>query len=192
MKLSNDKALKLFAVLSPHAQTRTSAGWFFERRVHSSLCCLSAPLTIFRGDESKTIRPSQQLLAGTIGALAHVKAYPSFYWIPSQPNFPGIDGVLADDKNIYAVQATIADEHQNPMDGLRKIWRDFERDVRMERAWHVVVITEDEQLARDYANRFAQVVETTSLRADTRATATKSVKVWSCVLPAPTVPSTSH
>ena len=193
LKLSDDDAWELFAVLSPHAQTRAGAGWVFERHVHSSLCCQSAPLTIFRGDESKTIRPSRQLLAGTIGALAHVKAYPSFYWIPSQANFPGIDGVLADDKNIYAVQATIAEEHRNPMDGLRKIWRNFERDVRMERAWHLVVIAADESLARDYANHFAQTVEASPLRAGTHATATKSVKVWGCVLPAPTVPPTiSH
>ena len=180
-------------VLCDHA-SRSMSAHFLESRVHVSLCSDdSVPLRIFRGAESRIMEPSQQLLAGTLGALARLKTYPSFYWIPSQANFPGIDGVLADDKNIYAVQAIIAEEHRNPMDGLRKIWRNFERDVRMERAWHLVVIAADESLARDYANHFAQTVEATPLRAGTHATATKSVKVWGCVLAAPTVPSTiSH
>ena len=40
--------------------------------------------------------------------------------------FPGIDGVLANlDGRIYAVQATIAGAHEDPMTGIMKLWNGF-------------------------------------------------------------------
>ena len=178
LKLSDDDTWELFAVLSPHAQTRAGAGWVFERRVHSSLCCLSAPLTIFRGDESKTIRPSRQLLAGTIGALAHVKAYPSFYWISSEPDVTGARSVLGDSANIYTIQAVTADDYNSPVNGLRTVWRALDRDVRTERDWHVVVVAVEEEVACKLTDEFEREVGKIAL-GGTKMT----VKVWGCVLP---------
>ncbi|KAI1787269.1 hypothetical protein LXA43DRAFT_716584 [Ganoderma leucocontextum] len=165
-------------LLTPRTVTKSFGGRSLEQDVHVSLCFRSAPLTIFRGQDSRTIKPARRLLAGTVDALADVKAYPSFYWLPPTSEFTGIDAVLADSENAYAIQATTADDHDSPVDGLQKVWMSFDRDVRTERAWHVVVISEREELARRYADVFADEVETITLGQEEIP-----VEVWGCVLP---------
>ncbi|KAI1787266.1 hypothetical protein LXA43DRAFT_716530 [Ganoderma leucocontextum] len=171
-------AVAFVNLLTAHVVTKTTGGWLLEQDMHASLCFRSVPLNIFRGHDSRSIKPARRLLAGTVNALANVEAYPSFYWVPSTSNFTGIDGVLADSKNVYAIQATTVDDHDSPLDGLQKLWRSFDRDVRTERAWHVVVISEREDLACQYADVFADEVETITLGQEEIP-----VEVWGCVLP---------
>ncbi|KAI0682626.1 hypothetical protein C8Q76DRAFT_322288 [Earliella scabrosa] len=120
--MDNEKALQLFNMLASHALTRDGPAWNLEKRMHAYLCSNSQPLTIFNAQQTLKMAPSQRLLAGTAGALARCSEFPTFYWLPSSSNFPGIDGVLSDRDNVYAVQATIADEHRSPVKGLQKVW----------------------------------------------------------------------
>ncbi|RPD72557.1 hypothetical protein L226DRAFT_490073 [Lentinus tigrinus ALCF2SS1-7] len=174
---TNDKALELFNSLSTHAFTRSSSAWHFERCMHAYLCGNSQPLSIFFAQHSSTMTPSQQLLVGTASALARCSMYPAFYWLPSASNFPGIDGVLADSANVYAVQATISDDHRSPADGLRKLWTKFDRKIRQARAWHVVFVAPSEDLARGLAARCTGEMGDLTL-----GRSKVPVKIWGCVL----------
>ncbi|KAI0687935.1 hypothetical protein C8T65DRAFT_530892, partial [Cerioporus squamosus] len=138
--IANAEALQLFHTLSFHALTRAGPAWQIEKKVHAHLSSNSQPLDIFRGSDSSMMAPSQRLLVGTAGALERSSEFSSFYWLPSASNFPGIDGVLADRDNVHAVQTTIADEHNSPKEGLRKVWAKFDREVREKRVWHVVFV----------------------------------------------------
>ena len=108
----------------------------------------------------------------------NLAAYPSFYWIPSQANFPGIDSVLVDSKNVYALQATAAGEHVAPVDGLREIWEKLDRDVRETRGWHVVVVAEKEGWARKLVDDFVRDMQKFTL-----GRKKIPVEVWGCVIP---------
>jgi len=68
-------------------------------------------------------------------------------------NFPGVDGVLGDtDGHVYTIQATIAEDHDDPTDGIRKVWAQMNKEVRETRTWHSVVVVDDKQTARGYMN----------------------------------------
>lgn len=176
--LANEKALQLFQALSLHSVTRPAAAWGFEKRVHVHLSSNSPPLSIFNQHQTSEMVPSQRLLAGTAGALTRCREFPSFYWLPSTSDFPGVDGVLADHVNVYAVQVTTADEHDSPVEGLRKVWTMFDREVRDNRVWHVVFVTNSEKLASRHAAMYA-----TELKDFTLGQHKKEVNVWGCVLP---------
>ena len=164
-------------VLCDHA-SRSMSAHFLESRVHVSLCSDdSVPLRIFRGAESRIMEPAQQLLAGTLGALARLKAYPSFYWISSEPDATGVRSVLGDSANIYGIQAVTADDYNSPVNGLRTVWRALDRDVRTERDWHVVVVAEEEEVACKLTDEFEREVGKIAL-----GRMKMTVKVWGCVL----------
>ncbi|THH27434.1 hypothetical protein EUX98_g6766 [Antrodiella citrinella] len=192
MELSNLQALELFKSLSSHSFTRQAGGRAFELRVHEALCLKNVPLNIRRtvrpaespvgpakikvdpGNTARTIQPSQKLLSGTVGALAHAADHPSFYWVPSVANFPGIDSVLADQNNIYAIQATISDEYSSPGDGLKKVWQSFKEDVRTRRAWHLVVVSNSVGTTTKHEANFAR-------EGITLGRSKVPVHVWGCV-----------
>ena len=179
-KLRNGQALDLYNCLSSHALMRSDAEWLHEKRVHVHLCSTSPPLGIFgvRGMQSE-MQPSPQLLCGPLSSLTRCGAYASFYWLPSVANFVGIDGVLADSANVYAVQATIAGEHRSsPAAALRKVWDNFDWNIREKRAWHVVFVTDTEELAQEYVREC-----TDELEGFTLGQAKIGVQVWGCVLP---------
>ncbi|RPD61808.1 hypothetical protein L226DRAFT_461543, partial [Lentinus tigrinus ALCF2SS1-7] len=179
IQYTNNKSLELFNSLSIHAMTRRASAWNFEKRVHVYLCNNFPPLTLFSAQaSSSTLQPSQQLLVSPANVLQRCRVYPIFYWLPSMDDFPGIDSVLADRVNVYAVQAATADERRSPADGLRKMWAKFDRVVREESAWHVVFVADSEELARECADRYAGEMEGFTLGG-----AEVRVKVWGCVLP---------
>ncbi|KAI0693527.1 hypothetical protein C8T65DRAFT_64068 [Cerioporus squamosus] len=177
---ANEKAFELFQALSSHALTRPASAWHLEKRMHAYLCRDSQPLIILHGRDSSAMQPSQLLLVGTAGALARCRAYTTFYWLPSVADYPGIDGVLADSANVYAVRATTADEleHGSPADGLRKIWANLDRRVRDERTWNIVFVTDSAPLARERVDRYVGELEGFTL-----GRAKIPVNVWGCVLP---------
>lgn len=177
-QLTNQKALELFKLFCSNSYTRTSAGWAYEQRMHVSLCHGKNPLQIFRNGDSKAITPSSKLLPGIISALKHVMAYPSFYWIPPQSNFPGINGVLSDSQNVFAVQATLANDHKSPWEGLKKVWQSFDRSVRTERVWHVVVFAETRESALQLVQKFSN-----DRKEWTLGRAKVAVEIWGCVFP---------
>ena len=124
------------------------------------------------------MNPSRELLYGTVSVLARCGEHSTFYWLPSTSDFPGVDGVLADSANVFAVQATIASEHRDPWEGLRKVWQNFDRRVRDQRAWHVVFVTDSKALAQKYADQFEAGKSFTLGRKQVK------VEIWSCVLQA--------
>ncbi|RDX40177.1 hypothetical protein OH76DRAFT_1490510 [Lentinus brumalis] len=174
--IANVAALQLFSTLALHATARAAPAWDFEKRVHVRLSSNSQPLDIFTEHHSSKMQPSQRLLVGTTGPLGQSSEFSSFYWLPSTSNFSGVHGVLANRDNVYVVQATTADEPDSPVDGLRNVWAKFDRDVREQRVWHVVFVTNSKVLASRHAVEYAERLKGFPLGQH------KEVNVWGCVL----------
>ena len=178
-KMESSTARQLFNALSSHSLTRPGVSWHLETRTHACLFSGHRPLTIFRApNEKSSMQPAHKLLGGTVTALERCGACASFYWFPSATNFPGIDGVLGNDTNVYAVQVIIAGKHRSPAAGLRKVWDNFDRSVRHKYAWHVVFISDAQELAAAHVDRF-----TDEMKNFTFGQSTVGVQVWGCVLP---------
>ncbi len=178
--IANAEALHLFHALTSHALSRGISAWPFQRKMHAHLSSNSQPLDIFSGFDSSRMEPSQRLLVGTAGALGQRSEFSSFYWLPSTSDFPGIDGVLADRDNVYALQATTADEPESLVDGLRKLWAKFDHEGREKRVWHVVFVSDFKQLASKHADKCAG-----EMKGFTLGQHKKGVNIWGCVLPSP-------
>ncbi|KAI0742038.1 hypothetical protein C8Q80DRAFT_1357212 [Daedaleopsis nitida] len=164
VQLSNARRLQLFESFSAHSFTRTAAGWAHEMRMHHRLCTASSPLTFFRGAETKDVQPSTRLLAGVLSSMASVKASDAFYWVPSQSTFPGVDGLLGDsDGNLFAMQATVANDHKSPEEGLALLWDQFKAGVRKARKWHVVFFAPDHDTATRLLQKHAKLEDTKQL-----------------------------
>jgi len=100
--------------------------------------------------------------------------FPSFYWFPSGVNFPGIDGILVNGKNIYALQATIADVHRMPDAGFKKAWEAIGAASARFYNWHFVMVTDKQGLAEKELG--------THLRGVHLGSGHLKVSVWGCVL----------
>jgi len=178
-KLANKESLKLFCALRSHALTRTPAGWSHEESMHRRLGMGGVALRIFRGAVEKVIQPSTHLLPGTLAGLKKADISNSFYWIPSVANFPGVDSILGDtDGQVYIIQATISYDHKIPIVRIRKVWQQFSREVRTQRTWHYVVVTETRQAAESYAEEFSEIFLSLELDHTLRT----SVQLWWCAL----------
>jgi hypothetical protein len=99
---------------------------------------------------------------------------PTFYWFPSVVNFPGIDGILVNGNNIYALQATIADTHRRPDAGLKKAWEAIGAASAQLYKWHFVMVTDKKSLAEKYVTKLGTHVSLgrNSLK----------VPVWGCFI----------
>ncbi|KAK7058389.1 hypothetical protein VNI00_002023 [Paramarasmius palmivorus] len=143
-KLPNTEAFQVFCTLNSYSRTKTPNLWQRERNMHIRLMT-GGPgdvlgIRSLDGQEMQMM-PSNRLLMGTAAGLKAAAHYESFYWIPSVIETPGIDGVLADTDNIYALQAAIMAEHGgSPKDGIRALWRHLDTDIRESRTWHFVVV----------------------------------------------------
>ncbi|KAJ6491758.1 hypothetical protein C8R47DRAFT_1214552 [Mycena vitilis] len=127
-------------------------------------------LRLFRESEERSIRTTTNVLPGTAGTLKRNTGAASFYWIPSVVNFPGVDGVFGDDANdIFTVQATIAGEHRDADDGLRKAWAAGSEECQA-RNWHLVLMCESQDQARALLQDFSLSIRLGRVR--------KSVKLW--------------
>ncbi|EIM92703.1 uncharacterized protein STEHIDRAFT_164937 [Stereum hirsutum FP-91666 SS1] len=178
-KFSTDRSLDLFEAFSSHSLTRTTATWVFEKRVHNLLCRSGADMAIFSADRQQMkMRPSTNLIPGTATGLKGMDVSDSFYWIPSVMDFPGIDGVLGNtERNIFAVQTTIADGHRRSEGGLRRIWQNLEVNVRHGRTWHLVVVGDNDKAVGGLVEQFA-----TELKNFTLGQSLIHVQVWGYVL----------
>ena len=168
---------------------RTAAGWALEKSMHDSLAMGGAGLSIFQGvlpltappplPITRHMRPSTaRLLPGNLAGLKEAGPSNSFYWIPTVANFPGVDGVLGDiDGNVYTVQAAVAQDHNSPIDGIKKVWRLFLPEARAKRIWHYVVVTDSKRTADEYVTEFSE-----KLCDFTLGKARARVQVWACVL----------
>ncbi|KAH9930687.1 uncharacterized protein B0H18DRAFT_1093567 [Fomitopsis serialis] len=179
-RLSNDRSLQLFRAFSPHSYTRAPGGWVHETNMHARLSRGAPALRIFRDQDEKEMLPSSHLLPGTAAGIKTIGVRDSFYWFPCVSNFPGIDGVLGDtDGNIYTVQATIAEEHPTPVEGLQEVWRRLKVAVRTSRTWHFVLVADRRTVADTYVERFSEKLDGLTLGP---AGARVPVHVWGCVL----------
>jgi len=180
-KAGNHRALELFQALSSHALTRTATGWRHEMEVHRRLCTDGAALHISRSDVTMEILPSTNLLPGTVSGLKQVSQGDTFYWMPSSSNFPGVDSVLGsmvdNELAIFTIQATIANDHTSPAEGITKVWRNFLPKIRAGCTWHYVVVANTNQAAQRFVEHFSE--ELKGFRLDRNR---KPVQVWACSL----------
>lgn len=176
--LSNEQALALFEILSTHSFTRTARGWHLELNMHKRLCTGDTSICIQQSNLlSRDLAPSTALLPGTLNGLKGI-ADEAFYWIPFLANFPGIDGVLGDhQRNIYALQATVASEHSSPVNGLKKLWGMVPVSVRTDWTWHFVVVTDTRATADEHARIFSNHLQSFKFRRN----CDKEVSLWCCV-----------
>jgi hypothetical protein len=172
------EALELFYALSSHSLTRGTAGWLHEKAMHNRLVMGTEGLSIFQDGKERLMRPSNNLLTGTLAGLKEAEPNSSFYWIPTATNFPGVDSVLGDtDGHVYTIQATIGDDHVSPDDGIKKVWAYFDPAIRTSRIWHYVVIADSKKAANAYLKHFSE-----ELCNFTLGKARAPVQVWACVL----------
>ncbi|KZV80339.1 hypothetical protein EXIGLDRAFT_781105 [Exidia glandulosa HHB12029] len=122
--------------------------------------------------------PSLNLLPGTKAGLRSAQASTSFYWIPSAIDFPGVDSVLGDgEKNLYALQATNADSHKSPIDGLCEVWKRVDKDLRQSCSWNFVAVADTAETAQKLLDSFSQ--DLMNVRLGRKKV---PVKTWACVL----------
>jgi len=177
-QLPNQTALDLFSILSRHSFTRTVPGWEYEQRVHQRLGTDRAALEISQDHIESTMEPSTRMLPGILDGLKQTDVSDSFYWMPTGSNFQGVDSVLGtSDGGVYIIQAIIAGDHKDPMEGIRKVWDHFNRDVRAQRSWHYVIVADTKWAAMKYVNEFS-----TRKRGFTLGQEGVPVQVWGCVL----------
>ena len=112
--------MRLYEVFSMHPTTRTPAGWLHEKNLHLTMCIGDKRYELFNTSGQSWMHSAA---GGTASALRVAACnMPSlFYWFPSIVNFPGVDGVLFNDDDIYNIQATIADTLYGPLERLRKV-----------------------------------------------------------------------
>jgi hypothetical protein len=172
-RMTNRDILDLIYALSSHSLTRGAAGWLHEKSMHDRLGMGAAHLSIFRGSTKKNMRSSNRLLPGTLNGLKKAGVADSFYWIPSAVNFPGVDSVLGDtDGHVYTIQATIADKHTSPVQGIEMVWKNFKPAIRTSRTWHFVIVTDSEEAAGEYVKKFSKELRGFK----------PPVQVWACAL----------
>ena len=124
------------------------------------------------------MRPSATLVPGTLARLKNINALDSFYWMPSVINLPGVDGVLGDAQgNLFTVQATIANDHKSPADGIRKIWTGLATNVRRARTWHFVIVGKAPASVDMLVKKFSQDLQDFTLGGPPRV----GVQVWGYV-----------
>ena len=182
--LANESSLRSFRVFSLHSMTRSAAGWVYERAVHYRLCSGGDALPIYRpgspiGTPDTLMSPTTNLRPGTAAGLKQARPSTSFYWIPSSTNFPGVDGVLGDARgNVYAVQATIAEDHSSPVDGLKTIWGMTGHALRDGGHWRFVVVADTKAIVDKLVAKFSKDLK--NVYFGRRKT---SMEVWGCVFP---------
>ncbi|KAK7025327.1 hypothetical protein VNI00_016109 [Paramarasmius palmivorus] len=181
-RLSNLRAIELFCTLSSHALTRSSAAWKHEVDMHTRMSSGGSALVIksHGGKDQMQMQPSTcPLLTGTAAGIRTAAVNGSFYWMPSVSNFPGIDGVLGDTAcNLYALQATIATEHDDPRAGIQAIWDQLTPEKRKGRTWHFVVVGNDPAMVDIHVKRFSDELATFTLGRSPKV----RIKVWGCLL----------
>ncbi|KAE9410777.1 hypothetical protein BT96DRAFT_237712 [Gymnopus androsaceus JB14] len=176
-KLENKTSLELFCAFASHSFTRTAAGWLHEQNMHSRMCASGLALDIFADSKSMQMQPSSLLLSGTTASFNHRGVTRSFYWIPSAINFPGIDAVLRDRKNLFALQASIANDHKTPLEGIQKVWKEASSTIQKNCTWHFVIIAENISTAKSLRAKFLKELDGLML-----GNARVPVQVWYCVL----------
>jgi len=178
--LTNEQSLELFEKLSPHSLTRSRDGWSYEMQMHRRLCSdesVGETLSIYQGGDTMGEMTLSTHLLITVAALDKAKPNTPFYWMPAAANFPGVDGVLGDGEgNIYAVQATLADDHSSPVKGLELVWASVGKTLR--NRWCFVVVgtvkADVDKLVTEYS---VELKDVTFRFGDQRV----HVEVWGCI-----------
>lgn len=120
---------------------------------------------------------STRRLPGTLGGLKKAGVSDPFYWIPFVTSVEGVDSVLGTpDGHVYTIQGTIAGDHKDPAKAINKVWGSFLPEVRTERTWHYVIVTDTKQAGARYVERFSRELSTLKLGKDL------PVQVWGCTL----------
>ncbi|KAF8344470.1 hypothetical protein F5887DRAFT_971403 [Amanita rubescens] len=131
-----------FRMLSSHPTFRDAAGWLFEHYAHNRL---SEPTreslkAHSRDGKAHDIPVPAKIIAGST-ALARIQPPCDFYWRPVKPNFKGVDAIIRDGNDVWALQYSISAKHIAATDGLIEIREgmNHKRNVK----WHLVMIGSD-------------------------------------------------
>ncbi len=169
-----ENTLKLHSILSIHPLTRAGTGWTFEYWAHMYMGT-GKPLLAIEHNECKEMQPvSRKPVTSTVTVLA-TSPNTSFYWCPLVTNFSGMDSILvnAAKRHVYLLQMTIAHKHCSPKDGVHRIWKTVGLRFGF---WHVVFMTDNEELAKKYVDAFPAIPLG-------RGAKKQMVEAWGCVLP---------
>ncbi|KAJ8517233.1 hypothetical protein ONZ45_g5568 [Pleurotus djamor] len=113
---------RFFTNLMANSYSLTAAEWLSEAWVHTRFSSGEDIPCTWKG-----LAPFEHLPAAlkpapaTFCRLDEVSPNEPFYWRPSAPDFPGINGVLFDGQAVYAIQATVSREHSTVVTGLQEV-----------------------------------------------------------------------
>jgi len=147
------KQMEFFRALCANPNTRSSAGWVFEEIVHEFLVRASS-ISVRWGDKDETSvlkLPS----SGVLSTYAALNSRPPFYWRPSNPNDPGVDGAIVTDDHIYVIRGTISRNHMTPQDGVDSLWRSMPQDKKALK-WEMLFVGSTETQAKEVAAPYAR------------------------------------
>ncbi|KAJ3928417.1 MAG: hypothetical protein NXY57DRAFT_1021270 [Lentinula lateritia] len=164
-RTSNERTLQLLSTPSSHSLTRTGVGWIFEQNM------LRAALRISNASHHMLMHPPTHLLPGTMAGLQSPGVLDSFYWLQLSKYRRRTTG------NIFALQMTIADDHECPDQGPTEIWKVIPSTIRSGRTWHVVRKSDKEMMGRTFWKDFLNGLEHFRLGREN-----VTVQVWYCVL----------
>ena len=162
--LSAYNRMQLFEALSMHSLTRGLAGWQHEKNMHTQMLMDGKRYKIFNGNKEFIVETGPGL-PGTASALRDAihNGLDRLYWFPSVVNFPGIDGILVNGKHLFLLQATIADSHRRPDDGLKNVWKAIGAAFAQLYNWHFVMVTDQKDLAEKYVRELGTHLSGVSL-----------------------------
>lgn len=124
---SQSVKIAFFNIMETYSPTRSAGGIIFESWCHSLFT--SGESIEIEWHSCDAVAELEDTLPSTLETAiefvstkdALQKKTPSFYWIPSRTNFPGIDGALFTEHEVYAIQATLATSHPSPQPGLYEL-----------------------------------------------------------------------
>jgi len=177
---------QFFAATKNHASMRGAAGYIFEQWVHACLVSGHKLDCKWLNNDSmpqETVAIQPDRLISTRDELKTCR--PPFYWCPVASNFPGIDGLLRCEDDVYAIQITISRRHTSPEGGLRTLQKDMDSGLH----WTVLFIGTDMEQAEKVAKPWMWIREDPKRKRGEQetetetGTGTKYIPVGICALP---------
>ncbi|KIJ08878.1 hypothetical protein PAXINDRAFT_158031 [Paxillus involutus ATCC 200175] len=148
---------QFFAAMGSHASMRCVAGYIFEQWVHACLLSGHKLNCTWLNNDSVPHNPvatQPNRLISTEDELKSCK--PPFYWCPVASSFPGIDGLLHCEDDVYAIQITISHK-KSPEDSLHILQKNMRGGHELH--WRVLFIGMDMEQAEEVAKPWMRLQE---------------------------------
>ena len=145
---------RFFAILSSHPSLRTAGGWLFESYAYvrfSNPNRNSLEAYCRDREELSSVPAPTKFISGNEDLKAITgKAPYNFYWQPREPNFKGVDAVIGDCNNVWALQFTISASHKPATEGLTSVSKIMRSNTNVQ--WHLVIVGPEQDKVKSARN----------------------------------------